>query len=151
MISQKIRAFFLVFVVLAFISSKASTDESKPWNMFEGSKNLLESELSLNASNSKLEKKNVIETFLGEQNLNGIGLISIDSTKFPDDLWSNSSEKVLSEKLNSMPKHSLATTNKIFKRLLLVDAKPPLNSIGNVCHCVAIRRILACHVGSQCD
>ena len=29
-----------------------------------------------------------------------------------------------------MPKLSLASTNKVFKRLLLVDANPPLNSIG---------------------
>ena len=60
----------------------------------------------------------------------GIGLISIERTKFPSDLWRNSSEKVLSEKLNSMPNLTLTSTNKIFKRLLLVDAKPPLNSIG---------------------
>ena len=83
-----------------------------------------------NPSNKILGKKNVEETFLEEINLNGIGLISIERTKFPDDLWSNSSEKVISEKLNNMPKLSLASTNKIFKRLLLVDAKPPLNSIG---------------------
>ena len=67
---------------------------------------------------------------MGEINVNGIGLISTERAKFPEDLWSNSSEKVLSEKLNNTPKFSLASTNKIFKRLLLVDAKPPLNSIG---------------------
>ena len=63
-------------------------------------------------------------------NFNGIGLIAIERTEFPHDLWSNSSETALSEKLNGMAGLSLASTNKIFKRLLLVDAKPPLNSIG---------------------
>ena len=31
-----------------------------------------------------------------------------------------------------MPNLTLTSTNKIFKRLLLVDAKPPLNSIGEM-------------------
>ena len=82
------------------------------------------------SSNSILDNKNIEENFLGEINVNGIGLISIERTKFPSDLWINSSEKVLSEKLNSMPDLTLNSTNKIFKRLLLVDAKPPSNSIG---------------------
>ena len=83
-----------------------------------------------NSSTNIFGGKSVEETFLGEINFNGIGLISIERTEFPTDLWSNSSEKVLSEKLNIMPNFSLATTNKIFKRLLLVDSRPPLNSIG---------------------
>jgi len=41
----------------------------------------------------------ISETFLGKINFNGIGLIDIETTKFPADLWSNSSEKSLSEKL----------------------------------------------------
>ena len=42
-----------------------------------------------------------------------------------------------------MPRLSLASTNKIFKRLLLVDAKPPLNSIGtnNMGHSFLLSRI----------
>ena len=37
---------------------------------------------------------------------------------------------MLSEKLKNMPTLSFASTNRIFKRLLLVDTSPPLNSIG---------------------
>ena len=130
MIIQKIRAIFLVFVTLVVIFSGAHSDDSvqsTTVNEYIGTETT--SSIS-NPSKKILGKKNVEESFLGEINLNGIGLISIERTKFPDDLWSNSSEKVLSEKLNSMPKLSLASTNKIFKRLLIVDAKPPLNSIG---------------------
>ena len=130
MIIQKIRAILLVFVTLVVFFSRAHADggvSSNTMNEYIGKETT--SSIS-NPSNKILRKKNVEESFLEEINLNGIGLISIERAKFPDDLWSNSSEKVLSEKINNMPKLSLASTNKIFKRLLLVDAKPPLNSIG---------------------
>ena len=100
-------------------------------------------ETHANFSEKILRGKKVEETFLGEISLNGIGLLSTERAKFPGDLWSNSSEKVLSETLNKTPKHSLASTNKIFKRLLLVDAKPPLNSIGvkNMGHLFLLSRV----------
>ncbi len=130
MINQQIRAFFLFFLVLVIIFSEAFSDESKHQSATKEYKGIGKTSLISKSSNSILDKKNVEENFLGAVNVNGIGLISIERTKFPSDLWRNSSEKVLSEKLNSMPNLTLTSTNKIFKRLLLVDAKPPLNSIG---------------------
>ena len=130
MISQPIRAFFLFFLALAIIFSKAYSDDSKHRNAPKEYNGIGKPSLISKSLNSILDKKNVEENFLGEINVNGMGLISIEKTKFPSDLWRNSSEKVLSEKLNSMPNLTLTSTNKIFKRLLLVDAKPPLNSIG---------------------
>ena len=115
---------------MVIIFSKAYSDESKHQNATKKYDGIGKTSLISKSSNSILDKKNVEENFLGEINVNGIGLISIERTKFPSDLWINSSEKVLSEKLNSMPNLTLSSTNKIFKRLLLVDAKPPLNSIG---------------------
>ena len=130
MINQQIRAFFLFFLASVIIFSNAYSDESKHRNATKEFNGIGKTSLISKSSNSILDKKNVEENFLGEININGIGLISIERTKFPSDLWRNSSEKVLSEKLNSMPNLTLTSTNKIFKRLLLVDAKPPLNSIG---------------------
>ena len=130
MINKQIRVFFLFFLALGTIFSKAYSDEIKHQNATKKHNGIGEASLISKSANSILDKKNVEENFLGEINVNGIGLISIERTKFPSDLWSNSSEKVLSEKLNSMPNLALTSTNKIFKRLLLVDAKPPLNSIG---------------------
>ena len=130
MINLLIRAFSLFFFALVIIFSKANSDESKHQNATKEYNSIGKTLLISKSSNSNLDKKNVEENFLEEINVNGIGLISIDRTKFPSDLWRNSSEKVLSEKLNSMPDLTLSSTNKIFKRLLLVDAKPPLNSIG---------------------
>ncbi len=130
MINQKIETFFLVFVTLVVIFAKVYSDEGMHSSSVSGYNGSKTTSLIPNLSNNILGKKNIEESFLGEINLNGIGLISIETTKFPDDLWINSSEKVLSEKLNSMPNLSLASSIKIFKRLLLVDAQPPLNSIG---------------------
>ncbi len=130
MINQQIRLFFLLFLALVIIFSKAYSDEIKNQNAAKEYNGIGKSSLTSKSSNSTLDKKNVEENFLGKINVNGIGLISIERTKFPSDLWRNSSEKVLSEKLISMPNLTLTSTNKIFKRLLLVDAKPPLNSIG---------------------
>ncbi len=130
MINQQIRTFFLFFFALVIIFSKAYSDEIKNQNATKEYNSIGKTSLISKSSNSILDKKNVEENFLGEINVNGIGLISIERTKFPSDLWRNSSEKVLSEKLTSMPNLTLTSTNKIFKRLLLVDAKPPLNSIG---------------------
>mgnify|MGYP001245473605 FL=1 len=130
MINQKIRAFLLVFVALVIISFQGYSDDIKPQNAVKKS---TEIKMTLSVStpaNNMLGKGNIEETFLGNINFNGIGLISIERTKFPGDLWSNSSEVVLSEKLKNMPRLSLASTNRILKRLLLVDASPPLNSIG---------------------
>ena len=130
MINHKIKCFFLVFITLTVNFSTVHSDERKPENHLKKSTAIDTKILVFNSSNSILKKKKVEEKFLGELNVNGIGLISLDSTKFPEDLWSNSNEKELAEKLNNMPEFSLSSTNKIFKRLLLVDAKPPLNSIG---------------------
>ncbi len=130
MINQQIRAFFLFFLASIIIISQAYSDETKHQNETKEYNVIGKTSLISKSSNTILDKKNVEENFLGEININGIGLISIERTKFPSDLWRNSSEKVLSEKLNSMPNLTLTTTNKIFKRLLLIDAKPPLNSIG---------------------
>ncbi len=130
MINQQIRVFFLFFLALVIIFSKAYSDESKYQNVTKEYNGIGKTSVISKSSKTILDERNVEENFLGAINVNGIGLISIERTKFPSDLWSNSSEKVLSEKLNSMPNLTLTTTNKIFKRLLLVDAKPPLNSIG---------------------
>ena len=128
MISQRIRAFILVFLASVNFYSKAYPDESEPKNSLKEPSEVESPSLISDPSNKLSEK--IEETLLGKINFNGIGLIAIERTEFPDDLWSNSSEKALSEKLNAMSRLSLASTNKIFKRLLLVDAKPPLNSIG---------------------
>ena len=130
MINQQIKASILFFLALVIIFSKAFSNESKHQNATKEYDGIGKTSLISKSSNSILDKKNVEENFLEEINVNGIGLISIERTKFPNDLWINSNEKVLSEKLNSMPNLTLTSTNKIFKRLLLVDAKPPLNSIG---------------------
>ena len=130
MINQQIRAFFLFFLASIIILSQAYSDETKHQNATREYNGIGKTSSISKSSNTILDKKNVEENFLGEININGVGLISIERTKFPSDLWRNSSEKVLSEKLNSMPNLTLTTTNKIFKRLLLIDAKPPLNSIG---------------------
>ena len=130
MINHKIKVFFLVFIGLIVIFSAVHSDERKPKNDFKKSTAVHTKTLTSNSSNSILKKKKIEEKFLGELNVNGIGLISVASTKFPEDLWSISNEKVLAEKLDNMRKLSLSSTKKTFKRLLLVDAKPPLNSIG---------------------
>ena len=141
MISQIIRAFILVFLASVNFYSKAYSDDSEPKNSSKEPSEV-ESPLLISDPSNKLSEK-IEETLLGKINFNGIGLIAIERTEFPDDLWSNSSEKVLSEKLNDMSRLSLASTNKIFKRLLLVDAKPPLNSIGtkNMGHSFLLSRI----------
>ena len=130
MISLKIRVFFYVFSTLTIVCSIAYSNEIEARNSKNDGLNIARTSPASDFSKKILEEKKVEETFLGKINLNGIGLLSIERARFPSDLWSNSSEKVLSEKLNKNPKHSLASTKKIFKRLLLVDAKPPLNSIG---------------------
>ena len=127
MINHKIKVFFLVFIALTVIFSAVHSDERKPEIDLKKSTTVDAKPLISNSSKSILKKKKVEEKFLGELNVNGIGLIWVDSTKIPEDLWSNSNEKVLAEKLDNMPKLSLSSTNKIFKRLLVVDAKPPLN------------------------
>ncbi len=127
---RKIKIFFLVLLGLLIIFSKANSNEDD--NNIKPIKTIgIEQNLSGTENKKNLFKERKIEEFfLGKMNLNGIGLISIERTMFPDNLWSNSSEKVLAERLYQMPELSLATTNKIFKRLLTVDAQPPLNSIG---------------------
>ncbi len=130
MINQKIRFFFSVVITFAFISPVAYSDAREFQNAIKQSPVKGTESFISSPSKKLLEKKNVEEILLGELNVNGIGLISIETTKLPADLWSNSNEKVLSEKLDNMLKRSLASTKKIFKRLLIVDAKPPLNSIG---------------------
>ena len=130
MISKKRSFFFFVFSALIIISSVANSNEIEPIIAKKKASGVTTPSQTSNFSEKILRGKKVEETFLGEISLNGIGLLSTERAKFPGDLWSNSSEKVLSETLNKTPKHSLASTNKIFKRLLLVDAKPPLNSIG---------------------
>ena len=118
MINQQIRAFFLFFLASVIIFSKAYSDEIQHQNATKEYNGTGETSLISKSSNSNIDKKNVEENFLEEINVNGIGLISIERTKFPSDLWRNSSEKVLSEKLNTMPDLTLSSTNKIFKRLL---------------------------------
>ena len=130
MISKKRSFFFFVFSALIIISSVANSNEIEPIIAKKKASGVTAPSQTSNFSEKILRGKKVEETFLGEISLNGIGLLSTEKAKFPGDLWSNSSEKVLSETLNKTPKHSLASTNKIFKRLLLVDAQPPLNSIG---------------------
>jgi len=130
MISKKRSFFFFVFSALIIISSVANSNEIEPIIAKKKASGVTTPSQTSNFSEKILRGKKVEETFLGEISLNGIGLLSTERAKFPGDLWSNSSEKVLSETLNKTPKYSLASTNKIFKRLLLVDAKPPLNSIG---------------------
>ncbi len=130
MTNQKIRAFLLVFAALIINSSQGYSDDIKPKNKLKEATDIERASSASIPANDMLGKNNIEETFLGKINFNGIGLISIERTKFPDDLWTNSSEKVLSEKLRNMPRLSLASTNRIFKRLLLVDASPPINSIG---------------------
>ena len=130
MINQKIRLFFSVFIAFIVISPVAYSDAMEFQNAIKQLPVIERQSIISSPSKKLLEKKNVEETILGELNINGIGLISIETTKLPADLWSNSNEKVLSEKLNNILKRSLASTKKIFKRLLIVDAKPPLNSIG---------------------
>ena len=114
MINQPIRSFFLFYVALFFIFSKVYSNENVLQNEIMEFKGIETTSPLSKSSNTIVDKKNVEENFLGEINLNGIGLISIETTKFPSDLWSNSSEKELSEKLNNMPNLSLATTNKIY-------------------------------------
>ena len=143
MIHQKIRLFSLFFIAFVVIPPVAYSDAGKSQNAIKQLP-VIETESFISSSSKKLlEKKHVEETLLGELNINGIGLISIETTKLPADLWSNSNEKVLSEKLNNMPKRSLASTKKIFKRLLIVDADPPLNSIGmkNMGHLFLLSRV----------
>ncbi len=130
MANQQIKAFFLFFLASVVIFSKAYSEESKHGNATKEYSLTEKASVISKSSKSFLDEENVEENFLDALNVNGIGLISIESTKFPSDLWSNSSERALSEKLISMPNLTLTSTNKIFKRLLLVDAKPPLNSIG---------------------
>ena len=131
MIDQKIRAFLLIFfIALVVISSKAFSDDSESQNALKEPIEIKTKSLLSNKAREPYRESSIEETFLDKIKFNGIGLISIERTKFPSDLWSNSNEKVLSEKLNAMPKLSLASTNKAFKRLLLVDTNPPLNSIG---------------------
>jgi len=130
MISKKRSFFFFVFSALIIISSVANSNEIEPIITKKKASGVTTPSQTSNFSEKILREKKVEETFLGDISLNGIGLLSTERAKFPGDLWSNSSEKVLSETLNKTPKYSLASTNKIFKRLLLVDAKPPLNSIG---------------------
>ena len=97
MISLRIKAFLLVFITSVVISSEAYSDDRKLENSLKEfgdiDSTLLKSDRSKNIS-EKIE-----ETFLGKINFNGIGLIAIERTKLPDDLWINSSEKALSEKL----------------------------------------------------
>ena len=131
MINQKFRASLLIFfITLVVIPSKAHSDDSKSQNALKAPADIKTKSLSSNPQSKYFDRNLIKETFLDQIKFNGIGLISIERTKFPGDLWSNSNEKVLSEKINIMPKLSLASTNKAFKRLLLVDANPPLNSIG---------------------
>ena len=97
MINQQIRAFFLFFLASTIILSQAYSDETKHQNVTKEYNDIGKTSLISKSSNTILDKKNVEENFLGEINVNGIGLISIEKTKFPSDLWRNSSEKVLSE------------------------------------------------------
>ena len=131
MIYQRIRAFPLIFfIALVVIYSKAFSNDTEPQNALKDPTNIEAKSSISNAASKPFGGSSIEETFLDKIKFNGIGLISIERTKFPGDLWSNSNERVLSEKINTMPKLSLASTNKTFKRLLLVDANPPLNSIG---------------------
>ncbi len=83
----------------------------------------------------KLNKSRVIskvqEISLGNANLNSIGIISAENTTFPANLWNRSDESVLAKKITEIPELKLASANKIFKRLLILDAEPPINTIGN--------------------
>ena len=131
MINPKIRALFIIFfTALVVVFSKVSSDDRESQNALKEPTDIETKPLLSNEVRRPFGESSIEETFLDKIKFNGIGLVSIERTKFPDDLWSNSNEKVLSEKLNTMPKLSLASTNKAFKRLLLVDANPPLNSIG---------------------
>ena len=79
--------------------------------------------------NSVISK--VEESSLGNVNLNSIGLISAENTTFPASLWNRSDESILAKKITEIPELKLASTNKIFKRLLILDTEPPINAIGN--------------------
>ncbi len=73
----------------------------------------------------------VEESWLGNVNLNSIGIISAKNTTFPDNLWNRSDESVLAKKISEIPDLKLASANKVFKRLLILDTDPPINTIGN--------------------
>lgn len=73
----------------------------------------------------------VEESSLGGINLNSVGLISVENTSFPGNIWNSSSEKLLAQKVNEMPEFELSSVNKLFKRLLILDTEPPINSIGS--------------------
>ena len=73
----------------------------------------------------------VEESSLGDVNLNSIGLISARNTTFPDNLWNRSDESLLAKKITEIPELKLASASKIFKRLLILDTDPPINTIGN--------------------
>ena len=98
MIDQKIRAFLLIFfIALVVISSKAFSDDSVSQNVLKELTKIKTKSLLSNAASKPFGESSIEETFLDKIKFNGIGLISIERTKFPDDLWSNSNERVLSE------------------------------------------------------
>ncbi len=73
----------------------------------------------------------VEESSLGSVNLNSIGIISAENTSFPTSLWNRSDESLLAKKITEIPELKIASANKIFKRLLILDTEPPINTIGN--------------------
>ena len=74
MINQQIKAFFLFLLALVIIFSKAYSDESKHQNATKEYNSIDKTSLKSKSSNSISDKKNVEENFLGEINVNGIGL-----------------------------------------------------------------------------
>lgn len=130
MINQKIKVFFLVCLSVIFISKAVNANEEDTQRYKRGQETKKPIRFFSGLDKDQFHKKTVEETFLDDTNVNGLGLVAIEKTNFPDNLWSNSSERVLTKKINEVPDLSLATTNKIFKRLLLVESPPPLNAIG---------------------
>ncbi|MDC3067747.1 hypothetical protein OA005_00625 [Paracoccaceae bacterium] len=126
---KNFKKFFLVVLLFLFNSSFVLADLRKPSQEVLG-KNFKENLSPNEFIQLRKQKKVIEETFLDKINVNGLGLISVENSQLPNNLWINSNEKLLVEKLKKMPPLQLASTNKIFKRLLIVNAKPPLNSIG---------------------
>ena len=70
MINQQIRAFFLFFLALVIIFSKAYSDDNKHQNAPKEYNGIGKTSLISKSSNSILDKKNVEENFLGAVNVN---------------------------------------------------------------------------------
>ena len=102
MINEKIKAILLIFIAFLNIDLTAHSDESKS-KVFPKQSVDLKTTSSRSISSSLFSgRRNIEEVLLEGLNINGLGLISMENTKLPDNLWTNSSEKALSEKLDNV-------------------------------------------------